>query len=521
MRKLRRVRPESVAVCLLHSYADPDIERRVARALEPLGVPITCSADVLREYREFERFSTAVANAALVPRMRAYVHRLAEDLDGARLSLLQSNGGTLAASDAADEPVRVLLSGPAGGVVGAARAALEAGFERIVGFDMGGTSTDVSFHDQARGLSVNDEPTRVAGHPIGVPSFDIHTIGCGGGSLARLDATGVLAVGPESAGADPGPVAYGQSDRVCVTDAHVELGHIATGTFLGGTLELDVDAVAREFEALGQSFGAKRTRAAQAVLDVARAAMRRAVGVMTMQRGEDPASLVLVGYGGAGGLHAAAVAKSLQMRAALVPLHPGCRSAFGMVHADAIREGSETVLEPWKARTWRERQSRLKELARSLQAELKSEGHPQRAVEHEFELDLRYAGQSYELRIAASSSADETFAQRHAELYGYRLDDREVELVNLRARAIVRQARPEPQKVRRRALPIAAKIGERFVHFDRPDGRVRTLIVDRAALQPGHAFDGPALVQEYSGTTLVPPGASARVTAGGHLLITF
>lgn len=518
LRKLRRARPESVAICLLHAYADPAIEERVARALGSLGVPITCSGRVLAEYREYERYSTAVANAVLVPRMRAYVGRLERELGGARLSLLQSNGGTLLAADAAEEPVRVLLSGPAGGVVGAARAAHEAGFDRIVGFDMGGTSTDVSFHDEARGLTVVDEPTRVAGHPIGVPSYDIHTIGCGGGSLVTLDRTGVLAVGPESAGADPGPVAYGRSDRPCVTDAHVELGHIAAGTFLDGALELDRDAVARAFEELGARFGARRKPAARAVLDVARAAMRRAVGVMTMQRGEDPESLVLVAYGGAGGLHAAAVAQSLAMRAALIPLFPGCRSAVGMVQADAIRESSASLLEPWDARGWRERKRRLDELGRALVAELRGEGHAARAIELEFELDLRYAGQSYELRIAASAQADERFAERHAELYGYRLDDRPVELVNLRARARVRRPRPEPRPVRARKLPAAAKVGERFAWFER---RERALVVARDALAPGHSFEGPALVEEYSGTTLVPPGARARVTAGGHLLITF
>jgi len=513
-RALKKARPESIAVCLLHAYADPEIERSLARELESLGLPITCSASVLQEYREFERFSTAVVNAALVPLMGRYIEALAGRLPGARLSLLQSNGGTLPAAQAAVEPVRVLLSGPAGGVVGAARAAREAGYDRLVGLDMGGTSTDVAFFEAGASERVLDGPARVAGRPVGVPALDIHTIGCGGGSLVEVDRGGVMRVGPGSAGADPGPVCYGQSDQLTVTDAHVLLGHIASGSFLGGHLELDTDGVKRAFEDLGRRLSVKPHTAAEGVLEVARAAMRRAVGVMTMQRGQDPHSLPLVAFGGAGGLHAAALADSLGMRAALVPHHPGVLSALGMAGADAIREHSATVLAPlsrWKAAR---RRKALRELAERGREQLRQEGFRVAEIELELGLDLRYAGQSFEIRVPEGPRCSGAFEREHERLYGYRLPDREVELVNLRVRALVRRALPPARRPRSRPLPKSAIRGERRVRL----GRVlKVPVIDRGRLAPGHRFEGPALIEEYSGTSILPPGWTARVAGGGHL----
>lgn len=522
--RLRRSRAESVAVCLLHAYADPAIEEPIARALAATGLPVTCSATLLPEHREFERFSTALVNAALVPRMRTYLGALRSRIEPARLSILQSNGGTLPVERAAEEPVRVLLSGPAGGLVGAARAAREAGFARLVGLDMGGTSTDVSFHDGGRAAegdggarATHVEPIRVAGHPVGVPTLDIHTIGCGGGSLVRVDAGGVLHVGPGSAGADPGPVCYGRSDHPTVTDAHVLLGHVAEGPFVGGTLPLDTDAVARAFERVGGELGVKATDAARGVLDVARAAMRRAVGVMTMQRGQDPRGLVLVAFGGAGGLHAAALAGSLGMRGALVPRDPGALSASGMSVADAIREGARSPLEPLDAWPARRRRSVLRELADQGRASLREAGHAARSIAVEHHLDLRYQGQSFELRLGEGGDPAAAFHAAHERLYGYRLEDRAIELVCLRARAVVHAPFALPAKPRARKLPARAVGGTRHAVFDRA---VEARVIERAELVPGHRFEGPALVEEYSGTTVVPPGWTARVTAGGHLLLT-
>jgi N-methylhydantoinase A len=519
--RVGRSRAKSVAVCLLHAYAEPEHEERVAAALRALGLPVTTSAGILPEHREVERFSTAVVNAALVPLMRDYLAPLERALAPAKLSILQSNGGTLPAARAAVEPVRVLLSGPAGGVVGAARAARQAGFSRMVGLDMGGTSTDVSFHDARAGAAVEAsplEPLKVAGFAVGVPSLDIHTIGCGGGSLVTVDAGGVLHVGPESAGADPGPVCYGRSDRLTITDAHVLLGHVATGAFLGGELFLDVDAVARAFERLARRLGVKPLDAARAALEVARAAMRRALGVMTMQRGQDPAALPLVAFGGAGGLHAAALARSLGMQAALVPRFPGALSAAGMAAADALRENARSVLAPLAEWSSARRGKAFRALDAAGRASLRAAGHRAVDVACEHRVDVRYRGQSFELKLGDQRDLAAAFHRAHEALYGYRLDAREIELVCLRSRAIAAAPVPAARKPRARALPAAAVRTERRAAI--AGGAVRaTRVIDRDALPLGAAFTGPALVEEYSGTTLVPPGWRATVTAGGHLAL--
>ena len=520
-RRIERSSAQSVAVCLLHAWADPSIEERVGATLASLGLPLTLSALTLPEHREVERFSTALVNAALMPLVRDYLGTLEPRLGGARLSILQSNGGTLSVERAALEPVRVILSGPAGGVVGAARAAREAGFGAFVGLDMGGTSTDVAFHDaraagEARPAAHALEPVRIAGHAVGVPALDIHTIGCGGGSLVSIDAGGVMHVGPESAGADPGPVCYGRSERPTVTDAHVFLGHIAEGPFLAGGLSLDRDAVRAAFEELGKRLGVTAVAAARGVLDVARAAMRRAIGVMTMQRGQDPEKLPLVAFGGAGGLHAAALVESLGMRAALVPLHPGALSARGMTRAEAIRDLAHTALAPLSRWTSSRRRATHRKLAQRGRAALRQAGHPARAITCEHGLDLRYRGQSFELHVPECADPAAAFHRAHEELYGYALCDREIELVCLRTRALVPTPFAPVRRVSTRPLPRAAVVGQRGAVFDR---RRTTRVIDRAKLAPGHAFDGPALVEEYSGTTLVPPRWRARVTAARHLLL--
>ncbi|HEX6884018.1 MAG TPA: hydantoinase/oxoprolinase family protein [Planctomycetota bacterium] len=519
-RRIARSGVESLAIGLLHSYADARDERAVARALAHLGLPLTLSAELLAEHREYERFSTAVVNAALVPLVRAYLGTLEPRLAPARLSLLQSAGGTLAAERAAREPVRVLFSGPAGGVLGAEAAAREAGCPAFVGLDMGGTSTDVAFHDEGAAGSDVLEPLLVAGHPVGVPALDIHTIGCGGGSLVRVDAGGVLHVGPESAGADPGPVAYGRSDVATVTDAHVLLGHVSTGPFLGGKLELDRGAVERTFARLARRLGSTPAAAAAAVLDVARAAMRRALAVMTMQRGQDPARLVLVAFGGAGGLHAAELAASLGMRGALVPRFPGALSARGMTLARPAVERVETVLAPLATLARAPRRARLAALARAARAELRDGlprgGAGRAALRVTATLDLRYQGQSFELRVPDGPDPAAAFERLHRRLYGYALEGRALELVCLRVRASaqadVRSARPP----RASTLPRAARRELRPAVLDR---RRTVPVLAREALPPGCSFAGPALVEEFSGTTLVPPGWRARVTAGAHLLL--
>lgn len=518
-RQLALARVESVAVCLLHSYADPRHEMRVARALESLGVPVTTSSSLVREYREFERFSTAVVNAALSPLMRRYLETLARDLGPVRLELLQSTGGKLPAERAAQEPVRVLLSGPAGGVVGASRAAAVAGWTKLVSLDMGGTSTDVAFEDlRPSGDAVFRERTsKVAGHALAVPSLDIHTIGCGGGSLVHVDAGGALHVGPKSAGADPGPVCYGHSDQLTVTDAHALLGHLGAGRFLGGALELDLDGVARAFEKLARKLSSTPHATALAVLSAARASMRRAIAVMTMQRGIDPRGVPLLAFGGAGGLHAHELARAVGMPAALVPMHPGALSALGLATACAQSERSRSVLAHLETIAPRQRAKLWSELEREVRAELSLSNVAQASSDMQRTLHLRYEGQSYDLAVPEGPRAAQVFEQSHERLYGYRLPGRAIELVAMRSRGIERQVRPaKSAQARKRSLPLEAILGERSIRFELGKS-VRTRRIDRALLVPGVEFEGPAIVEEFSATTLVPPTVQVRVRAGGHL----
>jgi N-methylhydantoinase A len=517
-RSIRRSGAQSIAVCLLHSYADPSIERHIAERLAKLGLPITCSAELLPAHREFERYSTALVNAALVPRVRQYLERLGAALDGDRLSVLQSSGGTLPAARAALEPARVILSGPAGGVVGAARAAREAGLESIVTLDMGGTSTDVAFHAAHGRLEDAVSSASVAGHPIGLSSLDIHTIGCGGGSIVRVDAGGILRVGPESAGADPGPACYGKGGPLTVTDAHLALGHLAPGSFLGGAMELDIESTTRGFAELAKTLGTKPRRAAEAVLEVARAAMRRAALVMSMQRGKDPSQLGLVAFGGAGGLQAAALADALGLAGALVPRLPGCLSAFGMAHAGATCDHSAAVLAPladWKPGR---RKPLFAQLARDVKAELTSAGYAARRIEFEYGLDLRYEGQSYELTLPETGRELEAdFHARHESRYGWQLSDRAVQLVQVRVRGSVRRPEIAAAGGRKRPAPRSARTGTRASALG--DG-AQVPVIDRESLAPGHWLDGPAVLEEYSGTTLIPAGWRAEVRPGSHLWLT-
>lgn len=516
VQRVRRSGAKSVAVCLLHSYADPEMEEQVAEHLEAAGLSVTCSAKLLAEYREYERFSTAAANASLVPIVRAYLERLAERVGERELSMLQSSGGSFPAAQAAREPARVLFSGPAGGVVGAARAAAEAGHADVVTLDMGGTSTDVAFHSSGAGLEEAVNDVQVAGHPIGVPALDIHTIGCGGGSIVSVDAGGVLRVGPKSAGASPGPVCYGTGTELTVTDAHVMLGHISTSAFLGGALELDVEAVKRGFSTLGEELGVSPRAAAEGVLSVARAAMRRALGVMTMQRGRDPQRLPLVAFGGAGGLHAAALAGSLNQPGALIPRHPGALSAWGMAHADAVQDRSQTVLGDLNDWPRKRRAAALQELAAEATELLRASGHPRSKIRTELRLDLRYRGQSYDLALGEGRRDDAAarFHRAHEERYGWALEDGQIELVHLRARALVRRPMPRAGEVHSKRLPEGAVLGTRRAGFD---GQVIARRVQREALSEGVRFQGPAIIEEYSGTTLLPPGWTAQVTRGLHL----
>ena len=502
---------ESVAVVLLHSYANSSHEESVADALAKLDVPVSVSVRLLPEYREYERTSTTVVNAYVAPRISAYLRRLAEESGAERVSVMGSNGGSLPVDRAAREPVRMVLSGPAGGVVGALACGRRAGHERIITFDMGGTSTDVSL---CPGAPLHTTELEIGGQPIAVPVIDIHTVGAGGGSLARIDPGGALRVGPESAGADPGPICYGgRGTGVTVTDAHVWLGRLPADAFLGGERTLDRAAVEPPLRTIAGGLGESLEVAAEGILEVANTAMERALRVISVERGHDPAGFTLVAFGGAGGLHAAQLADRLGTPRAMVPPRPGLLSAYGMLAADITREVSRTVLISTASANAHENIEHVfAELEQAAVTEMAEEGVPGDRLTLRQWVDARYERQSFELRVPADDW-DTRFHALHKKRYGYQRPTTPVEAVTLRSIA----SAPGPQ------LDL-----ERILHTNAAPSveRTRTYIegewaeVDRlwrSDLSPDQTLDGPALVLEYSSTTWVPRGWRLTVDEWGNL----
>jgi N-methylhydantoinase A len=507
---------QAIAVMLLHSYADPAHENRVVEALAPVGVPVSMSSALLPEYREYERVSTTVVNAYVAPSVSGYLERLARESGAHIVRVMGSNGGAIPIERAAKEPVHTVLSGPAGGVVGALAWARRAGHDRIVSFDMGGTSTDVSL---CPGRTLHTRELEIGGVPVAVPVIDIHTVGAGGGSLARVDPGGALRVGPVSAGADPGPISYGRGGTgVTVTDAHVWLGRLPVDALLGGERRLDRDAVEPALTALADALGGSLAETAEGVLAVADSAMERALRVISVERGYDTRDLALVAFGGAGGLHAAELAARIGAAHVLVPPHPGLLSAYGMLAAPISREASRTVLISTDSTGWEEGATEVfTALSESAAAQLhdelvRSDPHLAPSVVTSRWVDARYRGQSFELSVPADQWV-ERFHRAHRARYGYERQHTPVEAVTLRA---VARAPGPPLEI----MEIAPATGEPAVqpHRIRYDGEeIAAGRVGRSKLAAGHHLGGPLLVAEYSATTWVPPGWTLDVDRWGIL----
>lgn len=506
--RLKRARVRSIAICFLHAYRNAANERSVLAALKQNGVYVCASHDVSPEFREYERSSTTAVNAYVGPLMESYLAELEAQLQSPRrfqVAIMQSNGGFLSTRDARRHAVRTVLSGPAGGVVGAMETAARSGFRKILGFDMGGTSTDVSLAD---GAARETTEAFVAGFPIRVPMLDIHTVGAGGGSIARVDAGGLLRVGPESAGADPGPACYGSGTEPTVTDAHVVLGRIQS--LLGGDMRVDADRAAAAVDRIARRlFGGKkaldRTAAAAGILRVANSNMERAIRIVSVERGYDPREFALVAFGGCGGLHACEIAQHLGMSSVIVPQHAGALSALGMLMADAVRDYAAGVLG----------QDKFEKSFDALERRARRES-PRADIERT--ADLRYRGQSYELNVPwkSASRAAAAFHREHARIYGYSLPQREVEVVTIRVRA--RLASPKPRLVRPASQKGASEIRRVWIAGTSSGSWRRIPVWNRDQL--GHTpREGPALVLDYGSTTLVPGGWRFHVDGAGNLLI--
>ncbi|MFP4668220.1 MAG: hydantoinase/oxoprolinase family protein [Desulfobacterales bacterium] len=508
---------ESIAVSCLFSFANTVHEKKIAEILSRPDAPVSPSYEIIPEFREYERTSTTVVNAYVAPRVRRYINEMAKHIPREKLRIMQSNGGSISADTAAEQPVRTIVSGPAGGVVGAKQIAAAAGFERIITFDMGGTSTDVCLIDQDLPLSVESS---IDGFPIRMPMLDIHTVGAGGGSIAGMDEAGALKVGPKSAGADPGPICYGRGRDITVTDANLFMGRLQPDYFLGGQMPLAAEGLLKAFEKLAAPAGLNATDMARGVLDVANTAMERAINRISVEKGKDPAEFVLFAFGGAGGMHAAFLAKLLNIPAVVVPRHPGILSAMGMLRADIIRDYTQTVMIDPLSADMADVESLYAPLAHQGKKDLIAEGVPESALRLDYYADMRYRGQSYEIRVPFDKEVPARFHEAHSRLYGFSNPGHPVELVNIRIRAS--GTPPEKPALEKHApsgnqIPQEAIRGKRPVIFDADE--VETAIIDRDRIGPGNIIPGPAVVVEYSSTTVVPEEAEARVDAYENLII--
>lgn len=507
---------DSVALCFLHSYANPTNEKMAADILEEAGISVSASHRVLPEYREYERFSTTAVNAFVSPQMGSYLSSLEGSLPkSARLRVMQSNGGSISASRAREEAVQTILSGPAAGVVGAFEVARTAGFDKVITFDMGGTSTDVSLCDERvsmRTLSV------IAGCPVGVPVVDIHTVGAGGGSIAWLESAGSLHVGPSSAGADPGPVCYGKGSEITVTDANLCLGRMSAGHFLGGSMRLDLDRAEAQMLKFANDLGVSVDDAAEGVLKVANATMERAIRVISVERGHDPRRFALIAFGGAGPMHACDLARSLSIPKIIVPSNAGVLSALGLLLADVAKDFSQTVLLKADEVSPQRLNSLFAPLEQRANEALEGEGFTPERIKLERLLDMRYVGQSYEVTVSAESDFVGAFHAEHLRLYGHSNTSRPVELVNVRLAARGKTEPPEFARGKETSeIPVGALLARERSVFD--GARVEAPVYDRVALRPGNRFCGPAIVVETSATTVVAPDYDAKVDPYGNLIM--
>ena len=569
---------ESVAVCLLFSFLHPAHEQAVRDAIRNHSkehasrftnhasrithhvcpIPeakrsgtrftpfVSLSSEVLPEFREYERTIATVINAYVAPLMSRYLKRLEAGLGephssdaeraGGRLRIMQSNGGVISAATAAAQAARTVLSGPAGGVVGAFHVAQLSGYDRVITFDMGGTSTDVALCD---GVVPTTSEGEIGRMPLRLPMIDIHTVGAGGGSLALVDVGGAMTVGPQSAGADPGPVCYDRGGSVpTTTDANLVLGRLDAAHFLGGAMSLNVDAARTALAKLAEEMGVgSPAAAAWGVVRVANATMERAIRRISVERGHDPRRFALLPFGGAGPLHACELAEALNIPTVLVPRSPGVLSALGMLVADLVKDYSQTVMlrsdaytggglcEPQPSSSRQELSEVLDDNLRPLQTrgleELMAEGVEPDNVSLIQALDMRYVGQSHELTVPVNAGDDvlEIFHQAHERRFGHQHPEEPVEIVNVRV--IARGALTKPRfstEPSGGANPVAAWIGQKKVFFG-PTAPVDTQLYAREQLKAGNVVAGPAVIFQLDTTTVVPPNWQARVDPYGTLIL--
>lgn len=516
--RLKKEGVEAVAVCFLHSYASPANESVAAARLEKAGLRTSVSSRLLPEHREFERMTATAVNAYLMPVMDRYLADLAEKIGRADLMIMQSNEGYIPPESARTEPIRTALSGPAGGVVGARHVASAAGFDDIISLDMGGTSTDVSLIEH--GIRRTHEG-RVGDFPVRIPMIDIHTVGAGGGSIAHIDSGGSLRVGPESAGASPGPACYGHGDLPTVTDADLFLGRLFPDYFLGGHMRIDTEKSRRALTVLAGKAGRTVEEIALGIVSIANANMEKAIRVISVERGYDPRNFALFPFGGAGGMHAVEMASDLGMKTVLVPRNAGVLSAFGLLMADSIKDSLRSVLKTASELDPVVMDRMFREMEDASYRDMKKDGFADRDIILERSLDCRYLSQSYEINVPCPRRVEDflpAFHRLHEKTYSYQHPGRPVEIVNIRvkARGLSPKIKLVPEKGSAR-IPAEALIGRQPVRT--AAGSVGASVYDRERLLPGNAVAGAALLIDPESTTYVPAGFRARVDGFRNLII--
>lgn len=534
VRELKAQQVDSIAVCLLYSYIFADHEERVAEIIreEFPGVYISLSSEILPEFREYERLSTVVTNAYIGPVVYRYLAKLRGDLAADGLTAVphvtQSNGGVIPFATAESMPVRLVLSGPSTGVVGAAQICAAAGFPDIITFDMGGTSSDVS-------LVQNGAPKVTAGmeldgRPIRSPMLDIHTVGAGGGSIGWLDSGQHLRVGPQSAGAYPGPACYGNGEQPAVTDANVVLQYLNPEYLLNGQMKIDRGASVRALERVGAPLGLSAEEAALGMLRVVTANMARAIRVISVQRGYDPRDYALVPFGGAGPLHASRLARELSIPTVVVPETPGAQSALGLLMTDIKTDFMRTHIAPVSAEHGADLETVFDELAASAEAWFDEEGIAREGRQTLRRIEMRYAGQNFELSVEVPhaglerpesvESVIEAFHAAHERVYGYASAEVATEAVTFRVQAVGETPKIELRRSDAATSEVqAAIIDTRDMYFDKATGFGACAVYDRSLLQPGHRIEGPAVIEQMDTTTVLLPGDRCVVDELRNLVI--
>ncbi len=530
---LRQAGLQAVAICFLHAYANPAHEER-AKAIVREEMPdayISISSEVLPEFREYERLSTTVLNATVGPKMARYLDRFLErvaDL-GVRQApyTIHSNGGLMSAASVRQFPVRTCLSGPAAGVVGAAAVGRAIGFPNLVTFDVGGTSTDVSLIADGRPLFTSNR--QVAGYPVKTPMVDIHVIGAGGGSIAWLDDAGSLKVGPHSAGAVPGPVAYSRGGtQPTITDAEIVLQRLNPQVLLKGRMPVDAAAARRVIEgSVGAPLGLGLEDAAAGIIRIANANMSRAIRAVSTERGYDLSNFALYAYGGAGPLHAVEVAQECGIPTVIVPQEPGTMCARGILLTDISFDFVRSLIVDASAAGWAQAQDALSQLRTEAEAWLDAEGVEPAARRHACAIDARYDGQNFEVRVMLDEGQAPDlerfvalFHEAHAREYGYQVPGRMIQIINVRLQAVGQVVKAPLSRGRQDGSLQAARIGGRRVYHGKASGWHETAVYDRDLLPAGTLIPGPAVIEEMSSTTVIGPGHQARVDDFGTLVIT-